>query len=147
MPPGDSASAFAWDAKDHPIDSGRDASGFFVRSPAIVEPGVAVVAKSENGFDLSGIELRMRYRLKTDATALKIALKPARTATNTHSGMIPSEITTELVRTGAGEAEIRFQLPATPGLVQTKEVVLTFGTASKGRPLDLTILSLSAASR
>lgn len=142
-----SAAVFAWDAKDHPVESGRDGSGFFVRSPAIVDPGVAVVARIDSGFDLSGVELRLRYRLKSDATPARIALKPVKTATNAHPGMIPTEITTELARTGTGDAELRFQLPATPGLAQTKEVVLTFGPASKGKPLDLTILGLSATPR
>ncbi|WP_165073822.1 hypothetical protein [Paludisphaera rhizosphaerae] len=143
----DSSSAFAWDSKDHPIESGRDGAGFFVRSMGIADPGVAVVAKSDEGFDLSGVELRLRYQLKSEASVVKIALKPAKTATNTHSGMIPTEITAELARTGTSEAEVKFQLPATPGLAQVKEVVLTFGPGSKGKPLDLTILSLTAASR
>ena len=35
------------------------------------------------------------------------------------------------------EAVLQVPLPATPGLLQTKEVVITFGPESNGRPIDL----------
>ncbi len=36
-------------------------------------------------------------------------------------------------------------LPATPGLVPTKEVVITFGPEVEGRPIDLTITRVRVA--
>ena len=41
----------------------------------------------------------------------------------------------------AGE-EIQIPLPATPGLSRIKEVVITFGPETKGKPIDLTITGL-----
>ena len=141
----DAASAFAWDARTNPIETDRDAAGFHVRSPRIEEPGVAFVARSPEGFNLSGTVLSLRYRLKSEAGAATIALKPVKTETNAGPGMIPTEITVDLARTGDADAEARVQLPATPGLSQIKEVVLTFGAPSKGKPLDLSIRALVAS--
>lgn len=139
----DAASAFAWDAKENPIESGREGPAFYVRSPRIAEPGAAFVAKDEDGVDLSGTLLTLRYRLRSDAAPAKVALKPARTATNAGPGIIPTEIAIDLARGEAGEVSV--QLPATPGLARVKEVVLTFAKSAAGKPLDLTILGLSAA--
>jgi hypothetical protein len=139
----DAASAFAWDAKENPIESGREGPAFFVRSPRIAEPGAAFVAKDESGVDLSGTVLTLRYRLRSDAAQAKVALKPAKTATNAGPGIIPTEIAIDLARGEAGEVSV--QLPATPGLARVKEVVLTFAKSAAGKPLDLTILGLSAA--
>ncbi|OJW20957.1 MAG: hypothetical protein BGO49_29820 [Planctomycetales bacterium 71-10] len=138
----DAASAFAWDAKENPIESGRDGAAFFARSPRIAEPGAAFVAKDEAGFELSGTVLTLRYRLGSDPTPAKIALKPVATATNAGPGIIPTEIVIDLARGGSGEVSV--QLPATPGLARVKEVVLTFAKSAAGKPLDLTILGLSA---
>lgn len=141
------SSAFAWDAPGNPVKSGREAAGFVVQSPQIQEPGVAVVAKSDRGFDLSGLELNLRYRLKSEVAPVVIALKPVKTATNSGPGLIPTEITIELAPTGDAVAETRVQLPATPGLSQIKEVVLTFGAPARGKPLDLTIVEFKAKPR
>ena len=43
------------------------------------------------------------------------------------------------------DQEIAIPLPATPGLAQIKEVVITFGPESQGRPIDLSISRLHAS--
>lgn len=141
----DAASAFAWDAKDSPIESGRDGAAFFIRSRRTAEPGAAFVAKGDAGVDLSGTVLTLRYRLESDPAAAKIAIKPVATPTNRGVGIIATEIAIDLARTDAGEVSV--QLPATPGLDQVKEVVLTFAKSASGKPLDLTVIGLSAAPR
>jgi hypothetical protein len=67
-----------------------------------------------------------------------IALKPtARTPAGAR--LIPTEIVTHFAATGGREAALEIPLPATPGLLQTKEVVITFGPESNRRPIDLSI--------
>ncbi len=139
----DAASAFAWDAKDRPIESGRDGPALFVRSPRIAEPGVAFVARDDAGVDLSGTVLTLRSRLKSDPVSVTIALKPVKTATNSGPHVIPTEIAIDLPRGDSGA--IAIQLPAAPGLSHVKEVVLTFAKSAAGKPLDLAVLELSAA--
>ena len=56
--------------------------------------------------------------------------------------LIPTEIFSRLAATAGREADIRIPLPATPGLSGIKELVITFGPESKGKPIDLTITHL-----
>ena len=65
-----------------------------------------------------------------------IALKPAGTAP-AEVGVIPKEIVTRLAATGGREAEIAVPLPATPGLANVREVVLTH--EQKAGPVDLSL--------
>ncbi|WP_165250339.1 hypothetical protein [Paludisphaera soli] len=138
------AAVFAWDAPANPLTSRRDDQGFHVASPKAAEPGVAFVAPADSGVDLSGTVLSLRYRLKSPAAPAKIALKPVKTETNSAAGLIATELFVELAPS-SDEAELRIQLPATPGLARIKEVVLSLGPDAKGRPLELSILGLAAS--
>jgi len=53
-----------------------------------------------------------------------------------------TEIFAQFPDTGEREDEIQVPLPATPGLTRIKEVVITFGPDSIGRPIDLSITRL-----
>lgn len=139
------ASAFAWDAKDHPIESRREGRELHVASPKLAEPGVAFVAPDSGGFPLSGTVLALRYRIGPSPVSATLALKPVPTETNKAAGLIPTEISLHLAPApDGGESEFRVQLPATPGLARIKEVVLTFGPEARGKPLNLSILGLTA---
>ncbi|AMV40889.1 hypothetical protein [Planctomyces sp. SH-PL62] len=141
------ASAFAWDAKTNPIESRRDDQGFRVASPDAHEPGIAFVSEAAEGSNLSGAVLALRYRLTTPASAATITLKPVKAEADPASGRIATELFVALAPTADADAELRVQLPATPGLSRVKEVVLTFGPAAKGKPLDVSIRGLTAAPR
>ena len=69
-----------------------------------------------------------------------ITLKPI--GSSPAAGLIPTEIFSRFADTAGQDREITIPLPATPGLAQIKEVVITFGPESQGRPIDLSISCL-----
>jgi hypothetical protein len=135
------AQVFAWDDKGSPIRSAREDRGFHVRSEQIRNAGIAFVSTRTEGVNLSGGLLTLGYRSPSPIQQAIITLKPSGTSPAL-ANLIPTEISTHFAGTGAGEAEIQVPLPATPGLARIKEVVITFGPESKGRPIDLLITRL-----
>ena len=100
-----------------------------------------MVSSRSDGVNLSGGLLVLRYRSATPINEAIIALKPAGGPTAV-AGLIPTEISCHFADTRGREEELAVPLPATPGLAQTKEVVITFGPELKGRPIDLSITRL-----
>jgi hypothetical protein len=92
--------------------------------------------------NLSGGLLSLRYRSAVPMKSAIITLKPVGSTPGVDS-LIPTQIFSHFAGTSGGEAEIQFPLPATPGLARTKEVVITFGPESQGRPIDLSITGLT----
>jgi hypothetical protein len=135
------AQVFAWDDKGVSIQSRKDQGTFHVKSDRISNPGIAFVANRPEGLDLSGGLLSLRYRSAVPMDQAIITLKPVGDPSIV-ARLIPSEIFTHFADTRGAEQEIEVPLPATPGLARTKEVVITFGPASKGRPIDLAITGL-----
>ncbi|WP_165223034.1 hypothetical protein [Aquisphaera insulae] len=140
----DAVQSFAWNDKSSPMQSGHDANGFHARTDRVQNAGIAFVARTPGGMNLSGGMLTLRYRSKQAIPKATIAIKPVEGPTPL-PGVIPTELLTHLVETGDGEREISIPLPATPGLLQVKEVVLTFGPDTQGKSLDLTIKTLRVA--
>jgi hypothetical protein len=130
---------FAWNDKRVPMQSGRLQNGFQVRARQVIDAGIAFVPGNPQGVNLSGGLLTLRYRSSTEAPRVLIALKPV----ESRPGLIPTELFTRFERTGEKEKEIQIPLPSTPGLFKVKEVVITFGPDSQGRPLDLSISRMS----
>lgn len=142
----DRATVFAWDDKSNPVASKRDESGFHVSSPSMSNLGIAFVTKEPKGENVSGGTLALRYQSQAGSIPVVVALKPA-PRDPAVTGLIPTEIFTTLAKTDGPDGEVQIVLPATPGLFQIKEVVVTFGPASKGKPLDLTITGLKITPR
>src|SRR5207248_1592737 len=115
---------------------------FRVTGERVNQVGIACVAAGPKGVNLSGGLLSLRYRLAGSGGPAVIDLKPADAPPD--AGRIPTQIFTRLADTGGREAEVRVPLPATPGLWQVKEVVVTYGPGAEGRPIDLTITRLGA---
>ena len=132
---------FAWDDKGVPIQSTRERDAFHVTSARVSNAGIALVSTRPDGVNLSGGQLSLRYRSAAPIDEAIIALKPAGSSTVV-AGLIPTEIFCRFVDTRGRQEEIQVPLPATPGLARTKEVVITFGAAVKGRALDLSITGL-----
>ncbi|WP_145952407.1 hypothetical protein [Paludisphaera borealis] len=141
----DRATVFAWDDKPNPVQTRRDESGFHVASPSMANLGIAFVATEPKGVNLSGGTLALRYRGGAKSIPVVVALKPM-PSEPPRAGLIPTEIYTTLAAS-EGDGEVQIVLPATPGLSQIKEVVVTFGPESKGKPLDLTITGLKITPR
>jgi hypothetical protein len=132
---------FAWDDKGSPIHSEREKTAFHAKSDRISNAGIAFVSTRPDGVNLSGGRLSLRYRSAMPVTEAIIALKPPG-GTSASAGLIPTEIFSHFAATGGRDEEIAVPLPATPGLTRIKEVVITFGVESKGRPIDLSITGL-----
>jgi hypothetical protein len=132
---------FAWDDKGVPIQSTRERDAFHVTSARVSNAGIALVSTRPDGVNLSGGQLSLRYRSAAPIDEATIALKPAGSSTVV-AGLISTEIFCRFVDTRGRQEEIQVPLPATPGLARTKEVVITFGAAVKGRALDLSITGL-----
>jgi hypothetical protein len=133
----DDAQVFAWAPKDQPLKSVRDKDGFRVRGERVGEVGIAFVPAGKNGVNLSGGVLSLRYRSAGPATPVVIALKPAG---EVPAGVIPKEIFARFADTRGEEEEIRVPLPATPGMAEVKEVVITHGRGAEERAIDLTVM-------
>jgi hypothetical protein len=129
---------FSWADKGSTIQSGREEGTFRVKGDRVNEVGIAFVPAGQEGVDLSGGLLSLRYRSAQEIGPAIIELKPAGSAPASVD-LIPIEIFTRLDDTSGREAEIRVTLPATPGLTRIKEVVLTLGRGRQGWPIDLSI--------
>jgi hypothetical protein len=132
---------FAWDDKGVSIQQKHDQGTFHVQGDAIRNAGIAFVPNGPEGVNLSGGLLRLRYRSRVPMDQAILTLKPVGNP-SVVARLIPTEIFTHFAETPGAEQEIQVPLPATPGLVRTKEVVITFGPACKGRPIDLAITAL-----
>ncbi len=140
----DEAQAVAWTDKDHAIRSSREGGAFRVRSDRVTQFGIAFIPSGARGVDLSGGLLTLRYRSSGPIAPARIELKPTRGAP-VAADLIPKEVSVRLADTGGREEEIRVPLPATPGLSEIKEVVITPERPTDARPLDLTITRLRVA--
>jgi len=132
---------FAWDDKGIPIQSTREPGVFHVQSDRVSNAGIAFVSTHSDGVNLSGGMLCLRYRCVSPINQSIIALKPAGDPAVV-ARLIPTEISCHFAETRGRDEELQVPLPATPGLTRTKEVVITFGPESKGRPIDLSITRL-----
>ena len=135
---------FAWNGKESPIQSRREKNAFHARTDRINNAGIAFVPSSPHGANLSGGLLTLRYRSSVPIDQAIITLKPVGSSPAAN-GLIPTEIFCHFANTGGRDHEIPIPLPATPGLTQIKEVVITFGPESQGRPIDLSIIHLGVA--
>lgn len=132
----DKATAFAWAEKDAMLRSTREKGAFHTRGDRVKQLGIALVTTRPEGVNLSGCLLRLRYRSAQAMDPVLITLKPAGKAP-AEVGIISKEIVTRLAATGGREAEIAVPLPATPGLTNVREVVLTH--EQKEGPIDLSL--------
>ena len=137
---GPETQAFAWNAKKSPMSTKRETRSFHVQTAGLDHCGIALVSSAPAGMNLSGGLLSLRYRSSSPAHEALITLKPA-SRSLVAGGLIPTELFTRLADTQGLENQIEFPLPATPGLASLKEIVITLGPESNGRPLDLTITS------
>jgi len=134
---------FAWHAGQSDLRTTRAAESFRVQGDRVANLGVAFVWNRPEGVSLSGGLLRLRYRSAIPLGPVVLDLKPAG-PTPEVTRIIPTQIFTYLAKTGDRQEELRFPLPATPGLARIKEVVLSLGPEPSGRPIDLTVTCLDS---
>jgi hypothetical protein len=134
---------FAWHAGQGDLRTTRTAESFRVHGDRVANLGVAFVWNRPDGVNLSGGLLRLRYRSAIPLGPMVLDLKAAGPNPKA-TGIIPTQIFTYLGDTGDRQNELRFPLPATPGLVRIKEVVLSLFPEPPGRPIDLTVTRLDS---
>jgi hypothetical protein len=130
--------AFAWTNDGGGLMSSRDKATFHVKGDRLHRVGIAFVPPSPTGVSLSGGLLSIRYRSTKPIDQAVISFKPAGSQ-KADVGLIPKELHTRFDNTEGREEEIQIPLPALPGLTGIKEVVITYGHQTEGRPVDLVI--------
>lgn len=133
---------YAWADNPQAISSQRRRDGFSVVTLEVKRLGIAFVSQADS-LDLSGGLLTLGYRVDRPIDSLAITFKPAGQPAD--SQLITKEILTNLAATNHAEHEIAVVLPATPGLRQIKEVVLTSQWPETSGPIKLTITRFSSA--
>ena len=123
--------------------SGRGArrGAFRVQGDRVDLLGIAFVAEPQGGREPLGRPSQPPLPLRRSRSS-RSSSRSSRRESPADAGLIPKEIFTRFADTGGREAEIEFPLPATPGLSQIKEVVITHEPAADGRPIDLSVTRL-----
>jgi hypothetical protein len=127
---------FAWSDEKGGVKSNREKSVLSVKGDRVARLGVAFITSRPEGLNLSGGLMTLGYRSRQPLDGATITFKPANPSSS--PALISKELFTRLSVAGAGTSELSVMLPATPGLTNIKEVVITheFNIA---QPVDLMI--------
>jgi hypothetical protein len=135
--------AFAWGNDGANVKTTRSPEGFQVKTEKAERIGIAFVPKQNLGVDLSGGILSIGYRCGAPLDRIKVCFKPLEEPPV--NGVIPNELIMQLESTNGHPAEVQIPLPATPGLMGIKEIVITSEQLSE-IDVDLTITRMAFAS-
>ena len=133
---------FAWSDQKEGVKSNREKSAFFVKGDRAARLGIAFVTPRPEGLNLSGGAMTIRYRSAQPLNFVTITFKPANPNSSNNPALIAKELFTRLSVTAASASELSVILPATPGLTNIKEVVITHEPKS-AQPVDLVIERLT----
>jgi hypothetical protein len=128
---------FAWSDQKAGVKSNREKSAFSVKGDRVARLGIAFTTPRSEGLNLSGGAMTIRYHSTEPLDSATIAFKPP----HPDSSNVPALITKELFtrfRVAASTSELSVILPATPGLTNIKEVVITH-EPNTAQPVDLMI--------
>jgi hypothetical protein len=139
----DDKRVFAWSNGGCTLTTERKNHEFHVTSSGACQIGIAFVTPQPHGENLSSALVTLRYRCRGTAGEAVLCFKASEGPPGP-GPCIPNELFTRFRDTGEREEEIQVLLPATPGLSEIKEVVITYGH-QQNRPVDLTITRLSFA--
>jgi hypothetical protein len=131
--------AVAWCNKESQVHTERMPEAFRVRGDEIKFLGIAFIPRAKEGVNLSGGVLSLHYRSAKALGPVAIELKPGG---NVPPGLISKQLFTHFEQTGEREAEIQIPLPATIGLSNIKEVVITHDRGSDATPIDVSVTRL-----
>jgi hypothetical protein len=129
---------FAWSDRKEGVKSNRQKSAFSVKGDRAARLGIAFVTPRSEGLNLSGGTMTLGYRSTQPLDLVTIAFKPANPKSSDLPVLIPKELFTRLSAGAASPSELSVVLPATPGLRNIKEVVITH-EPSAAQPVDLRI--------
>ena len=144
-PPGDAVDllaegvqVFAWSDQKAGVKSNREKNAFFVKGDRAARLGIAFITPRPEGLDLSGGVMTIGYRSTQPLDFATIAFKPANPSSANTSALVTKELFTRLSVAATSPSELSVILPATPGLRNVKEVVITH-EPNTAQPIDLTI--------
>lgn len=129
-----------WTPDGKEIVSLRKEDAITASGKEVAELGVTIGLPGEQGVNLSGELMTLRYQSQYAIDKVVVTLDKKNPALR-EAGVIPIQIFTALPATDGEETEISIPLPATPGLAGIKEIVLLCGSREQSGPLDLTITS------
>ena len=129
---------FAWSDQKAGVKSNREKSAFFVKGDRVARLGIAFITPRPEGLNLSGGTMTIGYRSTQPLDFATIAFKPANPNSSNTPALITKELFTRLSVTAASPSELSVILPATPGLTNIKEVVITH-EPNTAQPVDLMI--------
>jgi len=130
-----------WTSDGSPIHFSRNGNSFHIEDRPLKNGRVTLTVPQAGGVNLSGGRLIIRYRASAPIEPVIITLKRAEGGPYMPQ-QFANEIHVRFAATQNGEAEISIPLPATPGLVGTRELVIAFGRDNEPTPVDLTITAL-----
>jgi hypothetical protein len=115
---------FAWSDQKGGVKSNRERSAFFVKGDRAARLGIAFVTSRPEGLNLSGGTMTIGYRSTQPLDLATITFKPANPNSD-NPALIAKELFTRFSVAAASPSELSVILPATPGLTNIKEVVIT----------------------
>ncbi len=130
-----------WTSDGSPINFSRDKKAFHVEGRPLRNGRVTLTVPQTEGVNLADGELIIRYHASTPIERAVITLTKAQGGPYAEP-QFPNQIFVRFNATENGESEIRVPLPATPGLAQTKRLVMGFGKDGEAVATDLTITAL-----
>jgi hypothetical protein len=130
---------FAWGDKGGKTASQRQKNSFSVSGQGVRTLGLAFVASNDEGRNISGCRLNLRYRSSERLDDVVIALK---TAGGNKPFLVPKEIIASFAKTDGEESQLEVPLPAMVGLNNIKEVVISHESKTPSN-VDLSITGLT----
>ena len=128
----------AWSDQKEGVKSTREKSALLVKGDRAAGLGIAFETPRPEGLNLSGGTMTIRYRSKQPLDSVTIAFKPANPSSSNNPTLIAKELLTHLSVAATSPSELSVTLPATPGLTNIKEVVITHEPKT-AQPVDLVI--------
>ena len=129
---------FAWSDQKAGMKTNREKSAFFVKGDRAARLGIAFVTPRPEGLNLSGGVMTIGYRSTQPLGSATITFKSANPNSPNIPDVMARELFTRLSVAAASPSELSVILPATPGLRNIKEVVITH-EPNTAQPVDLMI--------
>lgn len=128
----------AWSDQKTGVQTNREESAFFVKGDRAAHLGISFVTPRPDGLNLSGGMMIMSYRSAQPLDFVVITFKSANPNASNNPVLIAKQLFTRLGVAAVSPSELSVILPATPGLTNIKEVVLTH-EPNTAQPVDLVI--------
>jgi hypothetical protein len=138
----DGMEVLAWSDQKADVKSNRENNALLVKGDRAARLGIAFVTPRPEGLNLSGGAMTIGYRSTQPLDLAIITFKPANPNSSKNPALIAKQLFTHLSSAAASPSELSVILPATPGLTNIKEVVITHESKT-AQPVDLVIESFT----